>query len=96
MIGSGNYTDSFGTLSYIVGTYIGERLHQLTIAEMPNHTHTITYAETYDSSLLNGNYISNGDCIAAYNMTMITNSSGGNQPHNNMPPSIVLHWIMKL
>lgn len=39
LVGAGIWTDSYGSIYYNIGDIGGERLHQLTIAEMPNHDH---------------------------------------------------------
>ena len=73
--------------SYSVGATGGEATHKLTISEMPSHTHSYTYWA--------GNGGGNGHTYgSAY--TRNTSSTGGDQPHNNMPPYYALCYIMKL
>ena len=67
-----------------VGSTGGEEEHTLTVAEMPSHNH--------DTSMLYGNTWGSGNQWTAYSSGDVTNyrfrvdATGGNQPHNNMPP----------
>lgn len=101
LIGTGFYSDIFGSINYSLGTKGGDRLHQLSIAEMPSHQHTEFFA---GRSALNpfgsvSNYLGidadNGGGSSHDNLNY-TAFAGGNQPHNTLPPYMVVHWIMKL
>lgn len=77
--------------SYPAGSTGGEATHKLTASEMPSHIHSVdrppyTYAEWTDG----------GEVYAQQSSTArwakgSTDSVGGNQPHNNMPPYIAVY-----
>ena len=60
----------------------GEFEHVLTVNEMPNHNHNLKF----------GAYGAHGSaefCPTGYNPSLsadFVTSTGGSQPHNNMPP----------
>ncbi|TRZ49845.1 prepilin-type N-terminal cleavage/methylation domain-containing protein [bacterium] len=69
----------------------GEAKHTLTIAEMPAHTHSYRWWNAW--------YFSGSTELAAkgsYNDNAQTGSTGGGQPHNNLPPYYALCFIMKV
>lgn len=96
IIGTGSFVDSYGAIAYSIGNTGGERLHRLTINEMPSHSHKISFykAEEDDGSgAITTGYRSGinpwgEDCIW-------TNPIGGDQPHNVMCPYYALAYIMK-
>jgi hypothetical protein len=60
---------------------IGEYTHRLTVTEMPSHTHDLTsfaYVGDRDNDENKGYWDQGG--------TLTTQSTGGDQPHNNIPP----------
>jgi microcystin-dependent protein len=67
----------------------GEKDHTLTIDELAAHTHTI---ETLTNSF-GGLKSLNGLSIAGPDQETL--STGGDQPHNNMPPYVIVNWIIK-
>lgn len=92
--------------SYTVAATGGEKEHTLTTNEMPAHSHTITDPGHVHGSISqgtgfaatdggNGNRANPGSTTNS--VTSITiNTTGGGLPHNNMPPYLVLNYIIKL
>lgn len=68
-----------------IGESGGEYEHKLTISEMPKHKHGISGGGGSDGST---NY---PDSSAETNtVTTYTDEAGGNEPHNNIQPSIIV------
>lgn len=77
---------------YSAGSTGGEATHKLTIDEMPKHTHSIK------SGNKNNTWVApNGVLAYQYQETdaLISNewtvATGGDQPHNNMPPYLAVY-----
>lgn len=78
---------------YAVNTTGGEKEHTLTVQEMPAHTHQITNKGGNVNSEPSWWAMSTMDNAAApdsYPTGINTGSTGGGQPHNNMPPYYVV------
>ncbi len=75
---------------YTLGSLGGEATHTLTVSEMPKHKPSILL-NTQDSyttgSAANWQVVTNGRYYAGDMFLEI----GGNQPHNNMPPYLVVN-----
>ena len=75
---------------YTLGSLGGEATHTLTVSEMPKHKPSILL-NTQDSyttgSAANWQIVTNGRYYAGDMFLEI----GGNQPHNNMPPYLVVN-----
>nr|DAW56150.1 MAG TPA: baseplate wedge protein [Caudoviricetes sp.] len=79
---------------YEVGDTGGEETHTLTINEIPSHSHdTLFQAKTYNEGY--GSYedkpIVLGNTLVSDTVLWDTTSTGGGQPHNNMPPYIAVY-----
>ena len=88
-------TLTFGPLYLGTGTDFalaavgGAEDHKVTIAEMPSHTHTVSYGQSLTKR---------GDSAweaSGYSGTGPTLSTGGDDPHNILQPYIVLNYIIK-
>lgn len=69
-----------------IGKTGGEKLHILTVNEMPSHGHSITAKTTLMQAGSNyGTYIADG--------ALNTSETGGGQAHNNLQPyQVVAYW----
>ena len=76
---------SFGAL----GDQVGEETHLLTISEMPAHDHSVgaIISTNPGGSGLNDLFTGSG---------VNTGLTGGGLAHNNIQPSMVINWIIKI
>lgn len=77
-----------------VGKTTGEKKHTLTIEEMPAHTHTLVYFNNNKPINLNAggsSYHVNFDQTGTNEEQVGGRSVGGDKPHNNLQPSIVVY-----
>lgn len=80
-----------GLTARVLGEYLGEETHVLTIPEMPAHTHTIGF------NIPNNSVLSSGGGFNSTNQnTTTTSSTGGGGSHNNMQPSSFMNVFIKL
>lgn len=71
-----------------IGETGGEKTHQLTVPELPAHTHTVP---RLDSFATNGGSSNN----TSQSGTQNSGSTGSDQAHNNLQPYIVLNYIIR-
>ena len=85
----------------IEGEAAGEINHTLIMSELPAHTHAVT-ANTGGASQgspANNVWSASGAYANSANENMspaLIANAGGSQPHNNMPPYLVLNFIIAL
>jgi microcystin-dependent protein len=75
----------------VMGETGGEKTHQLTPSEMPIHNHQEGVS---NPTLINGGL--EAPAASAIPSVAYTGSAGGDMPHNNLQPYIVLNYIIKL
>lgn len=89
LISAGSGTDARGEeRAFALGSTGGEYGHVLTIAEMPEHDHTVPQGVTAGPS---GEYTSGDDMTSQVATNPPSGSTGGSQAHNNMPPYLAVH-----
>jgi len=74
----------------------GAETHTLTAAEMPSHTHTINMYAGYVLGFAAGRGPDSINLSGNPSGTETTSSAGSGSSHNNMPPYVLLNWILKL
>jgi microcystin-dependent protein len=95
--GPGISTDTATNPNYTPGNTGGETSHQLTVAELASHTHTL---DTRDSTADNGVGSPPNQEFAGWDGgpdrgAVITQSKGGDNYHENRPPYYALAFIMR-
>lgn len=74
----------------VLGAMAGAETHLLTVDEMPSHSHSLNLA----NEILNGGPYSTVRPQSGGGIS--SGSAGGDQPHNNMQPFVVLNYIIKV
>ncbi len=78
--------------TYKAGATGGEATHKLTVTEMPAHNHSLTYMGIYGAG--SGTWA--GGIASQVSGTANVSSSGGSQPHNNMPPYLAVYMWQRI
>ncbi len=75
----------------------GEFKHKLSVEELPSHKHNFGRDFwTWDIATNKGVDLGNTDNQRANDESGETSETGGNTPHNNMPPYYALYYIMRI
>ncbi len=77
--------------TYSAGSTGGEASHKLTLSEMPSHSHNYSSGRWYWAESSGGGDIINSQSETSYMFSRSTDSKGGNQAHNNMPPYLAVY-----
>ena len=91
----------FGNV-FVPGQIAGEENHTVIITEMPTHNHLVSASSaTADAgSMANNSWAANPGAYGSSVTTTMNPASignaGGNQPHSNMQPYLVLNFIIAL
>ena len=80
---------------YSAGTSGGEDTHKLTVAEMPEHNHSAT-RHRGSGNMTWGGLIGVDKVDGVSKGVQYTGPTGGNQPHNNMPPFLTVYIWKRL
>ena len=78
-----------------IGTLRGETAHKLTLSEIPSHSHPYS-SYVYSTGAENGRINSQEGAGVKWADPTNTRPSGGGDNHNNMQPSLYLHYIIKV
>jgi microcystin-dependent protein len=81
----------YGAAHTSLGFTAGEETHSLTIAQMPNHSHTVNAYLGNENVVPNTGTGSNGG-----NQNLTTSAVGGGEAHNNMQPYVIRLRIMRI
>jgi len=85
-IGAGTGT---GLTTRAIGDSIGEETHVLTIGELAAHVH-----DTGNSAILGTSAPPPLDAIGPNPFPAVTGSTGSDNPHNNMQPSLAINYLI--
>lgn len=88
----GRFILGYQSSTYEIGVTGGEVTHTLTVSEMPAHTHSLAMQAGNQTGLIDKISVNEFENCNWYSHVEYT---GGNQPHNNMPPYIVLNYIIR-
>lgn len=90
---NGTGTNTVTVPAHVLGSYLGEETHKLTIAEMPNHRHTYQFPNTAVQKAGASSNVYNADVPLT---TGNTSFVGGDGSHNTMQPTVFYNVFIKL
>jgi hypothetical protein len=98
-VGTGN--DGIQNKVFAAGNNTGEYEHQLSITEIPNHSHPITWANSRDTGTFDADpynfqgdwgFVGDTDALSFFTDQRVTGASiGGGGYHTNIPPGFGLY-----
>jgi microcystin-dependent protein len=77
----------------VPNTYAGEKNHQLITAELASHSHIVNY---YSGNSSSTQPIANTNTDFGIVLSRATGTAGSDTPHNNLPPYVVVNFIIKI
>lgn len=86
------------TVGSNLGNSGGNQFHQLTVAQMPSHSHTINTAFKNNNTNGQAGLVPSGTNSSSHSTSANTTaiqSNGSGAEHNNCQPTIVLNYIIK-
>lgn len=100
LIGQGTGNDGSTSMSFTSESSGGEYKHKLSADEMPSHYHNVVLNDAkneilrihYDRGTWGRYNEPNRNSGGVNTSAVITNSQGGSQPHNNIPPYITVYF----
>ncbi len=89
-----HFGEGFGLSPYTIGEIGGTPTHTLTVAEMPQHTHTLTTStgQVLGTGTQVTGMVQVGSLGTTTDLTLA--NAGASQAHNNMPPYLVLSFCI--
>ena len=72
-----------------LGDSLGEETHVLSVGELASHVHT-----TGNSAILGTSAPPPFDALGPNPLTAVTGSTGNDDPHNNMQPSLAINYLI--
>ena len=78
----------------VMGEKYGEKSHVNTIAELPSHVHDQYVSANSGGSSIRIDYSTDASSVT-YSQNQVTGSTGGNQTHNVIQPSITKYFAIK-
>ena len=88
--GTDNSSDTHTVAAGDVDT-TGEYKHQLTVTELPEHTHPIKNSSRVGNDPNVGYYADHGNPSRPQATPLLPDNTGGNQSHNNIPPTFGMY-----
>ena len=90
-LGAGENEDRGDNRTFTIGQGGGEYRHELTVEEMPKHKHSLRVKPDH----VRGDHGDDWPVHHGHWDTFETTEAGGSQPHNNMPPYLVMNFCRK-